>query len=67
MMTNRGLLLEQAQKRVNDSGYTCKKENPDQNCQTLMMKHPLPKEGKITQDYRLERMSELQDKIKDLN
>ena len=28
---------------------------------------PTPKRRKITQDYRLERMSELQDKIKDLN
>ena len=68
-MTNRGLLLEQARKRVYDSGYVYKKgkyrskllnTNTDDEA-------PAPKRKKISQDYRLERIAELQDKIKDMN
>ena len=67
MMTNHGLLLVQARKRVDDSGYVYKK---GKSCSKLINtddEAPTPKRRKINQEYRLERIAELQDKIKDLN
>ena len=66
-MTNRGLLLEEARKRVDDSGYVYKKGKSRSKLFNTDDEVPTPKRRKINQEYRLERIAELQDKIKDLN
>ena len=50
MMTNRGLLLEQARKRVNDSGYAYKKGKSLSKLLNTDDEAPTPKRRKITQD-----------------
>ena len=66
-MTNRGLLLEQARKKVNDAGYIYKKGKSRSKLLNTDEEFPTPKRKKITQEYRVARIAELQDKIKDLN
>ena len=66
-MTNRGLLLVQARKRVDDSGYVYKKGKSRSKLINTDDEAPTPKRRKINQEYCLERIAELQDKIKDLN
>lgn len=66
-MTNRGLLLEQARKKVNDSGYLYKKGKSRSKLLNTDDEALTPKRRKINQEYRLQRIAELQDKIKDLD
>ena len=66
LISNRGLLLEQARKKVNDSGYIYKKGKSRSKILNSEDENPPPKRRKISKEYRLQRISELQDKIKDL-
>jgi hypothetical protein len=66
LLSDRKLLLETAREKVHNSGYLYKKGasrsktlNPDDGRAT-------PKRRKINQDYRLNRIAEVQDRIKDL-
>lgn len=66
LMSDRNTLLVSASKQVDESGYSYKKGkshsrrlNPDDTCQT-------PKRNKVSKDYRLARITELNEQINDM-
>ena len=74
LLTDRKLLLEMARKRVCESGYQYKKGksrsrvlNPEGTSDTEGLSDSIPKRRKLSQDARLTRITEIQDKAKDLN
>lgn len=74
LLTNRKLLLEMARKRVCESGYQYKKGksrskafNSEGTSDTEGPSDSAPKRKKLGQDARLTRITEIQDKTKDLN
>lgn len=70
LLSDRNLLLQKAQERVHDQGYVYKKgksrskrlNSPDQ-----VSIDATPKRKKICQEFRLQRIAELKDVVKDLS
>ena len=66
LLLNQQMLVEQARMKVNDDGYQYRKGKSHSKKFVDSASLP-PKRRKISQEFRLKRISELQERVKDLN
>ena len=66
LLLNQQMLVEQARMKVNDDGYQYKK-GKSRSKKFIDSTSLPPKRRKISQEFRLKRISELQERVKDLN
>ena len=66
LLSDRKLLLETAREEVHEAGYSYKKGSSHSKTLNPGDGRATPKRRKISQDYRLNRIAEVEDRVKDL-